>query len=268
MSRLFKTKMDSKIKKIINRIAMIDILNPVEMLGDVIADILFKKRETALLVKDNKIILLLPPNSKSQTIQEAVLRLTELLAVLQNLEKSGLLYVDENYYLHQCFFYQGKDTFEKSQRPGVYKVSNSVTLNHHDDLYFTLNAKDEELMASTVVYDQVGRPLARYLCSFVLPTMSLKNYVNRGFKTREERNTQLGLRYSVISVTIAVIIAVLSPFISVHVANRYGFSTIKQEQMDSLLKTSKPVYVVGTKDFVHQSNSKNFVQKSQKEHGK
>ena len=118
MSRLFKTKMDSKIKKIINRIAMIDILNPVEMLGDVIADILFKKRETALLVKDNKIILLLPPNSKSQTIQEAVLRLTELLAVLQNLEKSGLLYVDENYYLHQCFFYQGKDTFEKSQRPG------------------------------------------------------------------------------------------------------------------------------------------------------
>ena len=265
-------QMDSKIKEAIKRISKTDISHPVDVLGNILADILFKKDKSALFVNSEtgKVLLLLPTEETNNNKHKAFLLLTELVAVLQNFESQGIIYVVDDYCLSENLFYQGKDIFEKDQRPGVYKVSNNMTLKQHDDLIVTLNAGDKELMTSIVVYDQVGALLVRYLSGIVLPTKSLKEYVKMGFKTREERNTQLGLRYSVISVTIAVLIAVLSPFLSVQVANRYGFSTIKQEQMDSLLKISKPVYVVGCKDSVHQSGGKNADRKSpkRKNHGK
>lgn len=264
--------MESKIKEVIRRISKTDISIPIDVLGNTIADILFKEGTSALYV-NNEVglsFLLLSTETKSKKKHESILLLTELVAVLRNLEEQGVIYVDDDCSLPKDLFYQGKVIFEKDQKPGVYKISNNLTLNCQDEQNITMNAKGKELMTSTVVYDQVGKPLARYLCSYVFPTMSLKNYVERRFRTREERNTHLGLRYSVISMTIAVIIATISPFLSVIIANRYGFSTIRHDQMDSILKVAKPVYVVNRKDCVHQSDNIISIQKSQKgkEYGK
>lgn len=264
--------MDSRIKDIIKKIVKIDISNPVDILGDVAADILFKKGKSAFFVnnENNKVALLLPPNTKSYIRKEEILLLTELLAVLQNLENKGLIYVDDTYSLPQYLFYQGKDMFEKDQRPGVYKVSDQTILKYHNDSQVALMVNEEKLLCVTAVFEHIGLSLARFLCSVVIPTRSLNDYVRRGFKTKEERNTQLGLRYSIISMTIAVLIAAISPIISVLISNKYGFSTIREDQMDSILKVSKPVYFVQSKDSVQQYCNKNNVLRLQKgkEHGK
>lgn len=243
--------MDSKIKSVIKRIAKTDITSSVDMLGDVIADILFKDRKSALFVNNDNhtVLLLLPTNVKNKRKQESILRLIELLAILEKLERDGLIYVDDSNYLPVCFFYQSKELFEQDQCPGTYKVSKHVTLNNLDDTNLTLKLLDEELMSTSAVIERAGVPLARFLCSSCLPTRSLWDYVDRGFKTKEERNTQLGLRYSIISMTIAVLIALVSPIISVLTANRIGFSTIKREQMDSLINYPQPVFLVGDKHF-------------------
>lgn len=264
--------MDSRIKKIIKKIIKIDISNPVDMFGDVIADILFKKGEFALFVNyDNlKVLLLLPPNTKSNIKKEKLLLLIELLAVLKELEEKKLIYVEEGYSLSSNFFYQGKVTFEKDQRPGLFKISDQTFLKCNDDNQVSLIVNGKDILNTTAALDKVALSLTRYLCGVILPTRSLKNFVSRGFKTKEERNTQLGLRYSIVSMIIAVGIASISPIISVLTANKFGFATIRNDQMDSILKVSKPVYIVEPIDSFQKKRNANKILKSQieKKHGK
>ena len=261
--------MDGKIKEIIKRISKADITQPVDKLGDVISDILFKNEESALFFNkdESKVFLLLTKNVKENKKQEEVLRLTEFVAILQGIERSGLIYVESSDTLHTCLFYQGKELFEQDQRPGIYRISDDAVLKYRNDVEVSLIVKGKELMCTVVILDQICLPLARLLCSYVLPTKSLKDYVKRGFKSKEEYSTQLGLRYSIISMTIAVVIAAITPILSVLTANRIGYSTIKQEQMDSLLKTSKPVYIVNHQDSSLQKCKGEGLQKTQKGNG-
>ena len=85
--------------------------------------------------------------------------------------------------------------------------------------------------------------LGRYLNSSVLPTKALKEFVERGYRTQEEELTRKGLRYSIISMVIAVVIAIGSLLGSVWVSNKHGVSTIPPIQFDSLLHSTRPVLI-------------------------
>ena len=134
----------------------------------------------------------------------------------------------------------------------MYKVSKELDLNLQEEDGGLL--KDGEIIMTAIAIDpHVSVPLSRLLCSSIMPTESLKKFIKRGFTSEEKRNTQLGLKYSVVSMTIAIIVAMGSPFFSVFVANRYGITTINQTQLDSLINTNKakPVYVITQPDSLH-----------------
>ena len=248
--------MDKIIQNTIKKIEKIDITKEVDLFGNVAADILLKDNHTAVYIDNNRhfVELFMLPDLTNEKKQEIIIRFTELLAVLESLEKNKLVYVQNESLQGEYFFYQGKEYFEKDQLPDTFKVGNGLILRLQKDGDILM--KDgKRIMTSTIITPQIGNPLARFFCSSIIPTESLKKFIIRGFKSEEERNTQLALRYSVISMTIAVLIAAVSPFFSVFVANRNGITTINQTQLDSLLNKAKPVFVVTLTDSLHNLNS-------------
>lgn len=250
--------MDKIIQNTIKKIDKIDITKEVDLFGNVVADILLTNNHTAVYIDNDRhfVELFMLPDLTNEKKQETIIKFTELLAVLESLEKNKLVYVQNESLQGEYFFYQGKQYFEKDQLPNTYKVGNGVVLRlqKDDDI---LMKDGKTIMSSTIITPQIGNPLARFLCSSIIPTESLRKFIKRGFKSEEESNTQLGLRYSVISMTIAVLVAAVSPFFSVLVANRNGITTINQTQLDSLLNKAKPVYVVTPIDSLHYNSNQN-----------
>ena len=250
--------MDKIIQNTIKKIDKIDITKKVDLFGNVVADILLTDNHTAVYIDNDHhfVELFMLPELTNEKKQEIIIRFTELLAVLESLEKNKFVYVRNESLQGEYFFYQGKEYFDKDQLPDTYKVGNGLVLRLQKEGDILM--KDgKRIMTSTIITPQIGNPLARFFCSSIIPTESLKKYIKRGFKTEEERNTQLALRYSVISMTIAVLVAAVSPFFSVMVANRKGITTINQTQLDSLLNKAKPVYVVTPIDSLHYNSNQN-----------
>lgn len=252
--------MDKKIKSVIKRIAKCDVTEGIDKLGDVIADIFFETGGSALFIANefNTVTLLLPDDISNKKKQDYFLLLAELVAALESLERNRLIYVQNDIVQEDYLFFQGKDCFDHEQLPNTFKIGRGLILHCREDAKIVLKKDDKEYMRSFAINPQIGTSLVYYLCSSIIPTKSLCQFVERGFKTREERITQLSMRYSLISMFIALFVAALSPFLSVVISNRWGITTIKQTQMDSLLKIAKPVFLINKNDSsiktVHHNN--------------
>ena len=241
------------------------------MLGDIISDILFETNKLALYIdkdKDRFYILFPTVNNKAKE-QDVILLLTELLTVLEDLKCNRLIYVTNNAIDIKHFYYQSKEFFEKDQRPNIYRIAKNVTLSVPPGGELKLRENGRETMSGMPLDSQIGKPLAKFLTSRVLPTKSLKEYVKRGFLTKEEKYTRRSLKYSVISMVIAISIAVISPLLSVFVSNKYGIITLKQQQLDSLLNRMKPVFVITptNKRNINSDSTNNNPIMSKHEHG-
>lgn len=263
--------MDKIVQKVIERISNIDVANEVELLGDIICDILFETNKHAFYIEQDsdRVSILLPIVRNKAQEQKEILLFTELLAVLEDLKNNHLIYVSKDTVDNEQFFYQGKVFFDKDQRPNVYKIANNVSLSVPAEGELTLIENGRVVMSGVPVDSQIGSSLATFLMSRVLPTNSLKEYVKRGFLTKEEKYTRRGLKYSIISMVIAISIATISPLLSVFVSNQYGISTLKQQQLDSLINKAKPVYVITTvnKEKIMCDSTKNNPEKITPKYG-
>ena len=235
--------MNKQIKEAINRISECNMLMAIDCLGDLIDDIIFQNEKSAILIDNNKktMHLLFSCSINNQKRLELILILTELLAVLDYLEMRQLIYVQYEANTDGIiFYYEGKKCFEADQIPDNYKISQDVLLQIRED-DAVLYSNKREIMNSIQINDNIALSLSKYLNSRILPTAALRDYVNNGFRTNEERNTHLGLRYSLISMAIAVFVAALSPAISVMISNRFGVTTINESQIDSLINSCKSI---------------------------
>lgn len=238
--------MDVIIKTIVKKVSKCDVSKPIDSFGNIISPILFKTDKAGIFVDRDrhKVCVLLPDSIKEKDRQQYILKIVELLGVLENLEREYLVYVQSNNENGVEVYYEGKTCFGSGQIPNTYKISQDETMSVVDEETVILKKGNKTILSSIPITTQVAFKLERYLCGRLFPTSSLIDFVKRGFKTRENRNTQLGLRYSVVSMVIAVLIATVSPFLSVMISNRIGVATLNQVQMDSLLKTARPVYLI------------------------
>lgn len=238
--------MEKLSKLVIKEILLTDLSQEIPLLGEKLTHVLFKKGELAMSVRvdGREEEILLPVSLSQHSVQKVLLDLTDLIATLSYLEKSRLIIIVKSEMPITEVFYEGSDKFEGGQLPHVFHLSNDLTLTTKTDEATRLMENEELVLEGCSVADAISKPLTYFLCNKVMPTQALKKYVDRNYKTREEQLTQRGLRYSVISMIIAVIVAAVSPIGTVWIVNKHGVSTIRQEQFDSLLHTARPVRIV------------------------
>lgn len=232
--------MNNTIKKIIKRIASADITRGVNLLGDEVADILFKKDCMAISigVAGRGVEILFGSHVSQIERQEALLLFTELTVTLNILEKKQMIYIVEDSIGDGVFFYQNKTRFDKGQRPSTYDIGDHQEVTFHEDCPMILKQNGDPVLTSVAVESSIALSLKHFLCSRILPTQALIIYQRQGFRTKEELYTKKGMRYSVI----AIAIALFSPVLSLFIANKYGVTHIEREQIDTLIQTIKAVH--------------------------
>lgn len=237
--------MEKLSKLVIKEIMKTDLSQEVLPLGVKVASVLFEKNKMAYSVNvDNRgSEILLPQTYTQKSLQEVVLSLTDLIAVLSFLEKTRLIVLMEceepfiGVYYEQCRMFNG------DQLPHKFHLSDDLMLTTSPEEPTRLLKDDMVVLEMRQISATVVDSLGRYLNSSVLPTKALKEFVERGYRTQEEELTRKGLRYSIISMIIAVVIAIGSLLGSVWVSNKHGVSTITPIQFDSLLHSTRPVLI-------------------------
>lgn len=237
--------MEKLSKSVINEILKTDLTQEVPPLGEIVAPVLFKKNKMAFSTHvDNRgCEILLPQAYPQESVQEAVLKLTDLIAILSFLENTGQIVLVEREEPFKGVYYEQSNIFDADQLPHVFHLSDDLILTTFPENPTRLLRDGKVVLERSQIADSVIVSLGRYLNCSVLPTRALKDFVGRGYRTQDEQLTRRGLRYSIVSMGIAVIIGVGSLIGSVWISNKHGVSTINAIQMDSLLHSSRPVLI-------------------------
>lgn len=237
--------MEKLSKSVINEILRIDVTQEVPPLGEIVAPVLFKKNKIAFSTQvDNRgCEILLPQTYSQKSVQEVVLKLTDLIAILSFLENTRQIVLVEREEPHKGVYYEQSSIFDVDQLPHVFHLSNNLILTTNPEEPTRLLRNGKVVLERRQIAESVVVSLGRYLNSSVLPTKALKDFAGRGYITQDEQLTRRGLRYSVVSMVIAVIIGIGSLIGSVWISNKHGVSTINAIQMDSLLHLSRPVLI-------------------------
>ncbi len=236
--------MEKLSQKIIDAILEIDVTKDVPPLGEIVTPILFKNKSLALAINiSGRDELLFKSDASNDTIQKSILQLTEIVALLDYLEKNRYILVVETDLINELFYDKTTD-FSQTQLPNEYLIADNLNLLSKANEPMQIIEKGKNvIMEGKQVSELLMTPIKRFFSCAVLPTNALKDYKKRGYKALDEYLTRLGLRFSIASMVIAVLIALFSPLATIFLGNRYGISTIKSDQMDSILHTTKVVKI-------------------------
>lgn len=239
--------MNEKVKQILVRIKDGD-LNLNKRLGDTLSDLLFVNQAIFIDKENNAYYLHSFGNDKTDTNNSGLL-LTEVLAVLQELEAYHLLFVSERDDVdEEMLFYSSKTKFNTNQFEEAYDIGNGLLLKKEDDA-FAIVSNGSNILCGTALPDVLAKDVIRYLSSVVYPTNGLKRYIDRGYITEEQLRAKRANTISVIGVITAIVVAISAPFVTIWWSNTHGKSTIVETQYDRLLD-SISVLRYRTKDTV------------------
>lgn len=232
----------------------------IKLLGNAIQKAFFRERETALLVdcSNRKASLFFPirkPDSHED--RKVFAQLVSLLNFIENIEKSGLIYIQPSAAECELFFYENfKHSFLHGiQKNGIIKEAitqqefivydvdktNSIEVLEtqipkikSDILY--VEKTGTRIMQSTDVSSLYDR-IYRLLCGRAFPTSVLSRFIDNGYCFDEEKRSMKSLRYAQGSFFIAMLALFVSmPCISVWYSNRHAYSTIDSVQYNTLIK--------------------------------
>jgi len=225
--------MDEKVKQVLVRIKEGN-LNLNKRLGDTLSDLLFVNQAIFIDKEGCAYYLHSFGNDKTET-NNSGLFLTEVLAVLQELEASHLLFVSKRDDVdEEMLFYSSKTKFNTNQFEGVYDIGNGLLLKKEDDT-FVIVSNGSNILFGTALPDVLAKDVVRFFSSVVYPTNGLKRYIDRGFITKEQQRAKRANTISVIGIIIAILVAISAPFVTIWWSNTHGKSTIVETQYDRLL---------------------------------
>ena len=231
----------------------------IKLLGNAIQKAFFRERETALLVdcSHRKASLFFPICKQySYEDRKVFAQLVSLLNFIENIEKSGLIYIQPSAAECELFFYENfKHSFLHGiQKNGIIKEAitqqefivydvdkNSIEVLEtqipkikSDILY--VEKTGTRIMQSTDVSSLYDR-IYRLLCGRAFPTSVLSRFIDNGYCFDEEKRSMKSLRYAQGSFFIAMLALFVSmPCISVWYSNRHAYSTIDSVQYNTLIK--------------------------------
>lgn len=224
--------------------------------GELIASILFPKSQAALCCFNDDFFLLTPPRDK-QKQERFFKKIIELLSYLNDLDKRNLIYIhhvgNDQTEGKPCIFYEMKEFVRNSQDPLSWKFGDGLILNFVEDQGFSIKKNNSTILESTPLPKPIKEDLDKYLFSYIYPTTSLSEFINRGFRSNEQH----ALRLSFWSLCIAVLI----PIIAIFFSNRWGYVTINNKQFNQLIQ--KHQYNEESNSILHYPilNSKKIITK-------
>ena len=225
--------MDEKVKQVLVRIKEGNLyLN--KRLGDILSDLLFVN-QAIFIDKENYAYYLHSLGNDKTEKNNSGLLLTEVLAVLQELEASHLLFISERDDVdEEMLFYSSKTKFNTNQFEGVYDIGNGLLLKKEDDA-FAIVYNGSNILYGMALPDVLAKDVVRLFSSVVYPTEGLIRYIDRGYITEEQQRAKRANTISVIGVFIAIVVAISAPFVTIGWSNSHGKSTIVETQYDRLL---------------------------------
>lgn len=175
--------------------------------GDLIASILFREGEMALLVDTEQKCCRLFYNSKCEA-KDCFLRLTDILGTVISLEDKGLVYIsDASHDDGLELFFESKEDFYEAQIPGEYYVCDDKKLVLTESIQAIIG---EDTMKGSVLPAKMYYSLVHVFCGTIYPTKGLKEYVGRGYRTSEEENSRRSRFIAWVAIIVSIIIGLVS----------------------------------------------------------
>jgi len=210
--------MNRQIKKCLQELNRQSFLN-LSTLGNVISPVLFRKGKVCLRLENEIIYIFLPVSSDGQKYEKVYRQLSELVGLLQKLEKENLIYVCPNGSDKELIYYE---PFLASESKGCID-----------------NDKLKDKPCGKIILDGVKitnpylyNSLRRYLGSIVIPASGLDTLVSHRYLLESDYNNWKALLWSRISVCVAIGSIVGATFFN----NCFGYSSINDEQYEGIIK--------------------------------
>jgi hypothetical protein len=218
--------------KIINKTS----ISSNQTLGILLSNVLFSKMAVFCNAKGDTFLLSSKLNNES--IKNGLL-ITELVSVLHDLEESHSVYVTESIGRRSEFLlYNGYKCVTQTQFEGRFDVGNGEELLVEDGKAVIKNRDDNySVLEGELVSQPLSDELFRILTAIIYPTERLGEFIKWNYQTEEKRQMKKANLISIISVVIAIIIAVSAPFMSVYWSNSHGEVTINRSQFKQILST-------------------------------
>ena len=227
--------MTTVIQDIIDDLLKIDVQDP-EVFGDLISKYLFKEGESALVINRQKPYLLVRNTATDLFVRSKILLLFELMSVIESLQKSHDVLIITGDVDPICVYYEGKKYINNITH-NLYKLSdNNLVLAIESDDNISINKGYSKLLSKVIELTSLQMEFAKYLSSVILPTLGLSKFKENGYLDDDVFLNIRSLRISRISVIIAIILALLSPIISVVLNNTITYSTINETQFNQILE--------------------------------
>lgn len=227
--------MTTVIKTIVDDLLKVDIQYP-EVFGNLISKYLFKDGESALVINGQRTYLLVRKTATDSFVHSKILLLLELIAVFESLQKSHDILVLNPVGDSISVYYDGKEQLT-SIAHDIYKLSDNqvLTLEIHNQI--SINKNSSPLLSKAIELTSLQTEFTKYMSSVILPTSGLRKFKENGYVDNEIFLNMRSLKVSRFSVIVAIILALLSPIISIVLSNAFSHSTIQESQFQQIVET-------------------------------
>lgn len=201
--------------------------------GQSIAHLLFCKAKRALLYIDGRFILLIA--EEMDATQELQL-LIELISYLRDMEEAHIIYVQKNDEDADSFiYYERCNDMKWMFASQSYDLGNGCTIKHSNGLFLLNDVQGKVVLSQNVELDFLTEELRLYFGGRLFPTSALKDFIKHGFLSVNDYNNRQALRMSRWSIAVALLIACISPIVSIFMSNKLGETTLTPKQYDLLI---------------------------------
>ena len=222
--------MDKVIKEIIDSIDK-QPLTIEASFGYNVSNVLFRKGEKALLRIDGKYCLLL---GESIDAAESTRMLLELFSYLRDMEKEHIIYVQQSLGDKDSFlFYEECKDLRWSQASQRYNMGDNCYLKELKG-QFQIFDNGNVVLKQAVNLDFLSDEIEQYLCSLIYPTNTLKRFIKQGYLSDNDYYNNEAQSLSRKSIIVALIIACVSPIVTLLLSNQWGVTTIIDSQYSSI----------------------------------
>ena len=150
---------------------------------------------------------------KSINAQEQYMHLCDIIALFLYLEMEGMILVHTNPDLLQEKALYNHNMYKKEGDKYVSLDESGLSVEIFGKPYvFNYSVPSQH---STTIYSNLSALLDKYVCALIHPTQELVDYVNNGFKTKEDLQYDNDTRRSRWGLAVAIVVGLISTFIGV-----------------------------------------------------
>lgn len=199
--------------------------------GQSMASLMFQKGKRALLFIDGQYILLL--TQKADATKD-IKTLVELMSHLRYMEDEHIIYVQNTEVSDDHILYEGCDDMKKTSAIQGYDLGSDCFLKSEQGEYFIESSDGTKLLQQNVNIDFLANEIKSFLESRIFPTAAVNQLISHNYLSENDYNNHQALKFSRRSVWVAIIIACLSPIITLLLSNKWGTTTIKEVQFTTI----------------------------------